>query len=521
MAYDLATDEVIDHVGGLADLGASIDENGNLVRDLSHVPVVRAIGDPAERLAEDPVRAIRAIRFAANTGGSLDPDTLQAIKSIDIEDIPNERIRTELIKGLTSAPNTEALFKQLDESGLLQKMFPDLDLNPDEMNVKNLGSTNTAVHLAALLRGNDPEKVRSALSNLKYTNKEIDGVIALHELAEVTPETAPSTLKKLRNLIRPEGDGAPTLTRRDLMNYGEVHDIDPVTVGAMIDLVDDEPITFDSLGVDIPEGPDRSLAVNTAVSARFEELLEANSGNSYIKRNTELDELINRTLEGGGTFNLSRASNVTSGFAVSRNKKGVKFKRDDIVDENGEPTDEGRKLFYSFIANHLAEFGDDDRDGVTVSLGTWYDEENGDFYLDITDVFDSSKFTEADAIAIGKEQNQISIANLDAINAGETDGDILFPSAGGDGSELLPMTELARFFPEYEASKATIRRDADVDADIPEGPKVYPRGEEIAEISDTDLVNLAREVANGDYGDENVDQRLDNLSRIARRRPSC
>jgi tRNA nucleotidyltransferase/poly(A) polymerase len=520
LAYDLATEEIVDHVGGLADLGASIDENGNLVRDVNHVPVVRAIGDPAERLAEDPVRAIRAIRFASSTGGTLDPDTLQAIKNINIEDIPNERIRTEVIKGLATSPNTEALFKQLDESGLLNKMFPDLDLNPDTMNVKNLGSTNTSVHLAALLRGNDPEKIRSSLSNLKYTNKEIDGVLALHELSEVTPETAPSVMKKLRNLVRPEGDGTPTLTRRDLMNYGEVHNIDPVTVGAMINLIDEEPITFDSLGLDIPEGPDRSLAVNTAVSARFEELLEANSGNNYIKRSQDLSDLVERATDEGGTFRLTNGTDVRSGWAISRNNQGIRVNRADMVDENGEPTEEGRKLVYGFIAQHLDTFGgEEDRDGVTVALGAWADDDY--IYLDVTDVYAKDKFNFDEAKRIGKEQNQKEIADLDKINDGISEDKEKFIKTDGDGSDLLPMAEVAKFFPEYDEFRAAVDREIREDRpDAPDvdTPKVYPSGVELTETPDSDLVNLAREVANGDYGDENVDQRLENLARIARRR---
>jgi hypothetical protein len=62
--YDVEREEVIDHVGGLADL---------------EVRVIRTIGDPEIRFQEDPVRILRAIKFAARLGFSIEPATYRAL----------------------------------------------------------------------------------------------------------------------------------------------------------------------------------------------------------------------------------------------------------------------------------------------------------------------------------------------------------------------------------------------------------------------------------------------------------
>lgn len=62
--YDLEAGEVLDYVGGLADLDAH---------------VIRTIGDPEIRFREDPVRILRAVKFAARLGFSIDPATYAAL----------------------------------------------------------------------------------------------------------------------------------------------------------------------------------------------------------------------------------------------------------------------------------------------------------------------------------------------------------------------------------------------------------------------------------------------------------
>src|ERR1700730_9713984 len=113
MFYDPIAEEVIDFVGGRADLEAKL---------------VRAIGVPEQRFAEDRLRMLRAVRFATVLGYEIDPATWQALvaRAESIRDISAERIRDELIKIFIS-PNRLRGFDLLDASGLLRAILPELE----------------------------------------------------------------------------------------------------------------------------------------------------------------------------------------------------------------------------------------------------------------------------------------------------------------------------------------------------------------------------------------------------------
>jgi hypothetical protein len=89
--YDPVTEKIHDWVGGKKDLRAKI---------------IRTIGAPQDRFAEDHLRLLRAVRFAAQLDFEIDPKTVAAIKRLapKIELISAERIRDELIKLFSPAP---------------------------------------------------------------------------------------------------------------------------------------------------------------------------------------------------------------------------------------------------------------------------------------------------------------------------------------------------------------------------------------------------------------------------------
>ena len=103
-------DEVLDYVGGRADLEAKI---------------IRAIGDPRRRFAEDKLRMLRAVRFAARLEYTIDPATLDAMRELapQIKVVSHERVRDELTKMLTEGHARRA-FELLDQSHLLPEVLP-------------------------------------------------------------------------------------------------------------------------------------------------------------------------------------------------------------------------------------------------------------------------------------------------------------------------------------------------------------------------------------------------------------
>ena len=112
MFYDPVADRLIDYVGGEADLRAK---------------VIRAIGDPATRFAEDHLRLLRAIRFATRFQFKIEPETWEAICAAapSIRTVSAERIRDELNLILT-ADKPEMGLDLLDHSGLLREVLPDI-----------------------------------------------------------------------------------------------------------------------------------------------------------------------------------------------------------------------------------------------------------------------------------------------------------------------------------------------------------------------------------------------------------
>ncbi len=112
MMLDPASNEILDFVGGRADLQAGI---------------IRAIGDPERRFAEDKLRMLRAVRFAARFDFKIDPTTLAAIQKLvpQIHQVSCERVREELTKMLTEGRAHRA-FKLLDESALLPQVLPEI-----------------------------------------------------------------------------------------------------------------------------------------------------------------------------------------------------------------------------------------------------------------------------------------------------------------------------------------------------------------------------------------------------------
>ena len=112
MMLDPVTNEILDFVGGRADLTAGI---------------IRAIGDPERRFTEDKLRMLRAVRFAARFDYQIDPATMAAIQELapKIHQVSCERIREELTKMLTEGRARRA-FQLLDESGLLPEVLPEI-----------------------------------------------------------------------------------------------------------------------------------------------------------------------------------------------------------------------------------------------------------------------------------------------------------------------------------------------------------------------------------------------------------
>ena len=111
--FDPLTRQILDFVGGEADLRAGI---------------LRSIGDPHARFAEDKLRLIRCVRFAASLGFEIEAETWRALveRAPEITAVSAERIRDELVKIFTQ-PSRVRGFDLLDQSGLLAILLPEVE----------------------------------------------------------------------------------------------------------------------------------------------------------------------------------------------------------------------------------------------------------------------------------------------------------------------------------------------------------------------------------------------------------
>jgi poly(A) polymerase len=112
LLFDPIKNEFLDFVGGRKDLEAGI---------------IRTIGQADLRFSEDKLRMLRAVRFAARFGYTIEAETFAAIQKLaaGIDQISRERVRDELTKMLTEGHARRA-FLLLDETGLLPNVLPEI-----------------------------------------------------------------------------------------------------------------------------------------------------------------------------------------------------------------------------------------------------------------------------------------------------------------------------------------------------------------------------------------------------------
>jgi len=117
--YDVHRGEVIDYVGGLADLEAR---------------VVRTIGSPSLRLREDPVRILRAIKFSARLDLGIDPDLYDAMVATreDLQRAAPPRVLEEVLRLLRGGAAHRSVYLAL-ETGVLAVVLPEVAALLDDL----------------------------------------------------------------------------------------------------------------------------------------------------------------------------------------------------------------------------------------------------------------------------------------------------------------------------------------------------------------------------------------------------
>ena len=199
MFYDPARDEVIDHVGGRADLEAGL---------------IRAIGDPDRRFGEDHLRLLRAVRFAARFAFDIEADTASAIRrrAGDLRRISAERIRMEL-EMILSHEGRASAFRMLRDLGLLPNLWPDAaELEPHgqaiEATLERLTEAcSFEAGFAAMLHPLPVDRVKAVCRALTCSNRSAQTVAWLLDHSEDVDQSDELSLADLKLLMANAGFG--------------------------------------------------------------------------------------------------------------------------------------------------------------------------------------------------------------------------------------------------------------------------------------------------------------------------
>ena len=166
--YDPVADRIIDYVGGRADLEARI---------------LRAIGDPAKRFAEDKLRLLRAARMTARFGLTIDPTTREAVRAMapQIGVVSAERIAEELRKMLENEHRVRGV-ELLRDLLLLPEILPEAKASPEAMRATLLALPVDAAFplvITALCAGVSASTMATIARRLKLSNEERDRIVWL------------------------------------------------------------------------------------------------------------------------------------------------------------------------------------------------------------------------------------------------------------------------------------------------------------------------------------------------------
>lgn len=190
LLYDPISGKVIDYVDGQADIQAKI---------------VRAIGDPHARFEEDKLRILRAIRFGARLGYTIESATWDAVRAMapKIHQVSSERIREELSRILTEGQAARGI-RMLEESGLRAEILPELEwtnhLEKSLESVKTGSPPDFAI--GVLLHHTPVVDVERIVERLKFSRAEMHHVVALVENLPRFSEVRQMSMSALKRFFR-------------------------------------------------------------------------------------------------------------------------------------------------------------------------------------------------------------------------------------------------------------------------------------------------------------------------------
>jgi len=162
--------------------------------------LIRAVGNPAHRFAEDYLRILRALRFSARFEFAIDPETWRAAQAAapGLKQLSAERVRDEWFKGLRTARSVLQLASLWRKTGAASVWIPELDehagLVPEPP-----AAVRDPVLLTALLT----RVPSTVLRRLKASNAEVERAAAIERGPEQPAELAPTSVRRWLSQVGP------------------------------------------------------------------------------------------------------------------------------------------------------------------------------------------------------------------------------------------------------------------------------------------------------------------------------
>lgn len=166
--------------------------------------IIRCVGQPQERFSEDALRMMRAVRFAAQLGFTMEENTFAAIKELapTLSKVSAERIQVELVKLLVS-PHPECL-EQLYESGLTKVFMPELDKCMETQQNHPHHCYDVGHHIIqSIVESRAQKEIRLAMlfhdmGKPKCLTVDAEGITHFHGHPEVSGKMAKEILRRLK-----------------------------------------------------------------------------------------------------------------------------------------------------------------------------------------------------------------------------------------------------------------------------------------------------------------------------------
>src|SRR5258705_2071695 len=208
IAYSPSTGEIRDPFGGRKDLEGKL---------------IRSVGDPRERMREDRLRALRAIRFASRFGFDIERDTWDAIveSAPELSRLSAERVKQEIEKTMDQVRFPSKAFAMWRDTGAFGTLIPalaritDRELLPlDHLRRPILPGrpARRTTRIAGLFASVPAPTVRKVLKDLRFSNSETEWIALLVERWQQLGPSMTSEMLKAEEIYAadPWGDQAPT-----------------------------------------------------------------------------------------------------------------------------------------------------------------------------------------------------------------------------------------------------------------------------------------------------------------------